>query len=247
MSLTLSDCNSREQKLLAYVADLELEVDRLRKQYLLLEQGASEAIRQIERPCVVASVSSFVQIAAATRALTGLLQDLHEPFEQSPAFDQVVVIAVRPLIEQVFRWQQRVHSAPYTSLHLQLNQERISWFPGRLRHILDNLLSNALRYRVATSGESRVIVALSANLSTYELRVTDNGRGMISETSRDGESPESFHHSSPARSAALGVGLPVVIALIEQSGGSVTQHSEPGSGVSVVATLPRYDVDDFLT
>jgi signal transduction histidine kinase len=52
--------------------------------------------------------------------------------------------------------------------------------------------------------------------------------------------------TSPARASGLGVGLAVVKLLVEQSGGELTVTSGLGQGTSLVATLPRYDVDDFL-
>jgi signal transduction histidine kinase len=70
--------------------------------------------------------------------------------------------------------------------------------------------------------------------------------GMPPEASLTDDYIELFHRSSPARSAELGVGLAVVKVLIEQSGGTLVRNGESGSGTSFVATLPRYDVDDFL-
>jgi signal transduction histidine kinase len=45
----------------------------------------------------------------------------------------------------------------------------------------------------------------------------------------------------------LGVGLSVVRLLVEQSGGTLTVQSEGGRGTDFVLTLPRYDIDDYLT
>jgi signal transduction histidine kinase len=45
----------------------------------------------------------------------------------------------------------------------------------------------------------------------------------------------------------MGVGLPVVKLLIEQSGGSLHVESSEGKGSQFVAMLPRYDLGDYLT
>src|SRR6188474_3455120 len=92
-----------------------------------------------------------------------------------PAHDQVIAIAVRPLAEQVFRWQQRLEGAPKVALQLDLGSEHVEWFPARLRHILDNLFSNSLRYRDADKAESWVRVGLRVSPRSYEFRVSDNG------------------------------------------------------------------------
>jgi signal transduction histidine kinase len=152
---------------------------------------------------------------------------------------------VRPLVERLFRWQQRLSEAPHAVLHLELSAEFINWFPVRFRHILDNLLSNALRYRDPHKGESRVAVLLSHHAELLELRVTDNGLGLPT----DGlvTASEYLNRSAYLRSPGMGVGLAVVKLLIEQSGGSFYVESDEGKGSQFVALLPRFDVGDYLT
>jgi signal transduction histidine kinase len=156
----------------------------------------------------------------------------------------VVAIALRPLIEQVFRWQQRLQNAAGVDLQIDLQSEHMEWFPARLRHILDNLLSNALKYHDPDKLQAWVRLELRTSTKSYELRISDNGIGLPDD--ERGELLELFHRSAPARAAGLGVGLPVVKLLLEQSGGSLTMDSGLGQGTTFVAILPRYDVDDFL-
>src|SRR4051812_46260686 len=137
--------------LLAYVADLELEVDRLRKQGQFVQHEARRTLKRINKICANttgagAVMPSLAEIAQATGELAAVLRDLQELPGYHPAHDQVVAIAVRPLVEQVFRWQQRLVGAPQVALELELDSEHVEWFPARLRHILDNLLSNSLKY-----------------------------------------------------------------------------------------------------
>jgi hypothetical protein len=97
--------------LLAYVADLELEVDHLRKQGQLVQQETRDALKRILRSCAgtaeLGEAAALTQIAATAQELAGVLREMREPAGYHPAHDQVVAIAVRPLAEQVFRWQQR--------------------------------------------------------------------------------------------------------------------------------------------
>jgi signal transduction histidine kinase len=242
---------SKIRLLLPYVADLELEVDRLRKQGEFVQQEARETLKRIQLICRDATqpentLHPLAEIDQATQQLAGVLRDLHEPPGYHPAHDQVIAIAVRPLAEQVFRWQQRLEGAPQVVLQLELESEHVEWFPARLRHILDNLISNAVKYRDPNKGESWVRVGLRVLPRGYELRVSDNGLGMPWEVDR-GEVFELFYRAAPARAAGLGVGLAVVNMLVEQSGGTLTVDSGEGQGSTFVVVLPRYDVDDYLT
>lgn len=58
---------------------------------------------------------------------------------------------------------------------------------------------------------------------------------------------ELFYRAAPTRAAGLGIGLPVVKMLVEQSGGTLTVESGEGQGTTFTLVLPRYDVDDYLT
>jgi signal transduction histidine kinase len=238
------------QLLLTYVADLELEVDRLRKQAQFVRHEVRQAIKRVRLFCSEGAqdgqaLPALGGIDHAAKELGALLHDMQEPSGYHPAHDQVIAIAMRPLIEQVFRLQQRLLGAPKVALRLSLEAEHVEWFPARLRHILDNLLSNCLKYRDADKDEAWVQLALRVVPEAYEFRVTDNGVGMPPEV--HDQMFELFHRAAPTRAAGLGVGLAVVKMLVEQSGGSLRVDSGEGQGSAFVVVLPRYDVDDFLT
>jgi signal transduction histidine kinase len=228
--------------LLAYVADLELEVDRLRKQGQFLRHEVRDGLRRIVR--LGAGATAPAELAAAARELDAVLRDLDDTPGYHPAHDQVVAVAVRPLAEQVFRWQRRLTGNAAVALRLELEVDHVEWFPARLRHILDNLFSNALRYRDPVKGEAWVLLGLRATDAAYEFRVSDNGMGLPAD---DRRAFELLSRAAPVRAAGLGVGLPVVKLLVEGSGGTLSVRSEEGRGTDFVLTLPRYDVDDFLT
>src|SRR5437588_4067278 len=229
------------QRLLAYVADLELEVDRLRRHNHLLCQESRAAVRHIEG---LGAGFPRAEVLRTTGHLAEVLHDLQESPGYHPAHDQVAAIAVRPLAEQVFRWQQRLVGAPEAVLRLALESEHVDWFPARLRHILDSLVSNALKYRDPGKAEVWVRLALRASPEGYEFRVSDNGIGLPPE--ERAQVFDLFYRAAPARAAGLGVGLAVVQLLVQQSGGSLTVDSGEGQGTTFIVVLPRYDVDDYL-
>jgi signal transduction histidine kinase len=234
-------------QLVAYIADLELEVDRLRKQDRYLRYVCArefEGVRHaLQDPALPEGTSATLQKAMCE--LSAVIDDLDESPASHPAADKVAAVAVRPLIEQVFRWQQRLSNTPHAILHLELTAESVDWFPIRLRHILENLISNALRYHDPSKGESRVAVILDHHAESLELRIADNGVGLPTEgllTAAD-----YLNRSASQRSSGTGVGLAVVKLLIEQSGGSLFVESGQSKGTQFVATLPRFDLGDYLT
>jgi signal transduction histidine kinase len=229
-------------RLLAYVAELELEVDRLRKQGRFVRQEVRNGLSRVER--LSAGPAAPAELSAAVKDLAAVLDDLHDPPGYHPAHDQVVAIAVRPLVEQVFRAQRRLSGNAGVVLRLELEADHVEWFPGRLRHILDNLFCNALRYSDPARAGSWVLLGLRATDAAYEFRVSDNGTGLPAGAGE--QAFELLSRAAPVR-AGVGVGLPVVRLLVEQSGGTVAVRSEEGRGTDFVLTLPRYEVADFLT
>jgi signal transduction histidine kinase len=235
-------------RLLAYVADLELEVDRLRRRGTFLEREATGTLLKILKLCTGPTpgdpLPTLGEVEATARALVEVVKDLHDTPGYHPAHDQVVAIAVRPLAEQVFRWQQRLTGAREVKLRLEMDEEHVEWFPARLRHILDNLLAHALRYRDPSAPEQWVSLRLRATAGGYELRVSDNGVGPAG--GEDRRVLELFYRAAPIRATGLGAGLSVVKLLVEQSGGSLTASPRDGRGTDFVLRLPRYDLLDYL-
>lgn len=246
---TISTEQTQLQVVMNYAAELELEVDRLRRRDQFLQQEALDHIRQAVSLCRLTGQSqnegeALRAVMEACDAFAKLLRDLHETPGYHPSFDQVIAIALRPLAEQVFRWQQRLSGATNAVLRLDLQPDSITWFPARLRHILDNLISNALRYRDPEKGEIRVGLQLRIVDFHYELQFTDNGLGIPYDKAEG--MMELFYRAAPTRSTGLGVGLAVVKLLVEHSCGTISVSSGEGQGTSVTVVLPRYDLDDHV-
>jgi signal transduction histidine kinase len=235
-----------ERQLLTYVADLELEVDRLRKQATFVQQEVRATLKRLQLLSGngTSNAPKLAEIDRETQQLTEVLRDVQEPPGYHPAHDQVIALAMRPLLEQVFRAQQRLVGATNVALRLELESEYLEWFPARLRHILENLISNALKYRDPSKDQSWVCVGLRDVPDGYELRVSDNGLGLPD--GRADQVLDLYFRAAPTRAAGLGVGLAVVQLLVERSGGTLAVDTTEGRGTTFVAILPRYDVNDYL-
>jgi hypothetical protein len=107
-----------------YITDLELEVDRLRKQLQqICQEGRELCVRETSAPPSGGNCDE----------LRELINDVLDEVQSRPALDRIEPIMLRKLIESVFRWQQRLENRPQTTLVLSLGAVRIDWFPIRLR------------------------------------------------------------------------------------------------------------------
>lgn len=115
---------------------------------------------------------------------------------------------------------------------IQLDPAVVEADPTRIREVLANLISNALRYTpekgeiavmLKPGGENRAVVA-----------VQDSGRGIPPE-----DLPrifDRFYKSSDSRGS--GLGLAISRSLVAAHHGEISARSEPGQGTTIEFTLP---------
>jgi two-component system phosphate regulon sensor histidine kinase PhoR len=109
---------------------------------------------------------------------------------------------------------------------------------AQLTQVVDNLLSNAVRYGSAESG-CKIRVSATVEDSMLRLEVSDNGSGIPRQhlpfvTRR-------FYRVDAARSrdtGGTGLGLAIVKHIVERHRGTLAIDSEPGNGTRVTVRLP---------
>jgi two-component system OmpR family sensor kinase len=110
----------------------------------------------------------------------------------------------------------------------------------RLRQVLDNLLSNALRHTPSgTTVEVRVDSRNSGGGAIVAVEVADQGPGMAEEHAA--RAFERFYRADPSRNRAgggAGLGLAIVAALVAGHSGTVRVDTAPGDGARFTVELP---------
>lgn len=110
--------------------------------------------------------------------------------------------------------------------------------PGRLRELVINLMSNAVKYNVP--GGSVLVTAEGADDGTVRLIVKDTGIGIPEE-----DQPrvfERFYRVDKGRSkkaGGTGLGLAIVKHTTALYGGKIDLKSKPGVGTEITITLPE--------
>lgn len=99
---------------------------------------------------------------------------------------------------------------------------------------LSDILENA-----AKAGATRVVVRLWWAGSVFWLEVSDNGPGLPAAVADDPTDP----YRTTRRERPVGLGLALLRAAAEQTGGSVQIVSRPGQGVCVRAAFPMGHLD----
>lgn len=144
------------------------------------------------------------------------------------------VTAIRQVFALVIRRHERAASERRIEFHLNVSDpaDQLVLDPIRIDQVIDNLVSNALRY-VPDGG----VIELTARQITtgVQLAVIDSGSGIAPE-----HLPhvfERFYNADPARARVMGsgLGLSIVRAIVEAHGGQVRVESRPGRTAFVIS------------
>jgi two-component system phosphate regulon sensor histidine kinase PhoR len=106
----------------------------------------------------------------------------------------------------------------------------------RLRQVVDNILSNAVKYNMHSGS---IAVTLRGADGVAELRVTDTGRGMTDDEQKN--LFDRFYRADSVRGSSVhgtGLGLNISRDIMRRHGGDLRLETGDGEGATAIATLP---------
>jgi signal transduction histidine kinase/ActR/RegA family two-component response regulator len=189
--------------------------------YVLEEIGGRSPAAARQRELMQRQVRRLVRLVddllEVSRVTLGTVSLLREPVELHELLDHC--LQSLGLAEQA--------AARRLRLAVAAEAATVDGDRARLEQVVSNLVQNAITY---TPPGGEVAIDLRRRDDLVVLRVRDNGAGMAAETMERLFEPFTHPAESPPGSAApLGLGLPLVRALVELHGGAVEARS-PGLG-----------------
>jgi signal transduction histidine kinase/CheY-like chemotaxis protein/HPt (histidine-containing phosphotransfer) domain-containing protein len=209
-----------------------------------LEILALDALDERQRELVDVAMGS-------ARALLAVIGDVLDFSKIEAGFLDLapVTVAVGPLVSEVVG--QHRHAARLRGLELTTTLDPALGAAlgaahvvdaGRLRQVLGNLLSNAMKFtrEGGVTVDVTVLDGGGANRTQrVALAVSDTGIGIAAEDQRRLFVPFTQASTDHARSSeGTGLGLAICRQLVEAMGGTVTLDSAPGAGTTVTVELP---------
>ena len=190
------------------------------------------AVEELESPSPDLDVLHHVTSSARTHGRT-LAEEVNTLLQYSSSSSDLSHIDHRPvdakaLVEEAIAASAAMRTAATNTLELHYSGRRSVVTAERLvRHVIDNLLSNANRY--CTHGH---IVVRCAVDDSFELSVSDTGPG-IPEDERESVFQPRFRSSVNARIGprGMGIGLALAKGWVDHLGGSITFESGDGGTI----------------
>lgn len=107
---------------------------------------------------------------------------------------------------------------------------------SRLSIILNNLISNSIRYQNPQQADPFVEIEVAITPSSADIRITDNGIGI---ESKNHEKVFNMFYRVSTQSVGSGLGLYIVKETVEKLNGVIKLESEPGKGTVFNIHLPN--------
>jgi signal transduction histidine kinase/tetratricopeptide (TPR) repeat protein len=199
----------------------------LKKSGDALPEVQRQNLKKVEKSAVdlVGIVNDVLDLA---KIEAGKLSVRADPFAVADLLDEVLASAASIVGDRPLRLEKRYGSAPPHML-----TDRV-----RLRQIVLNLVSNAIRFTPA--GSIAVEVEHDTGRDLVRIAVVDTGVGIAEADRARVFEPFDQADNAPARaSGGTGLGLSIVRRLCELLGGNVALDSTVGSGSRFTVELPR--------
>lgn len=229
----LTDRRERvEEQRKAMVADVAHELRNPLNNLRVWLEAAQDGVADLDQ----ALTASLLEEALRLQHLVDDLQDLAAADAGTLRLHFEVVSATDVLHQAVSAYQVAARTAGVTLTVTAPDDLTLHADPIRLRQLLDNLVSNALRH---TPPGGAVTLTAENSAGEVVLRVADTGTGIGPE-----DLPrvfDRFWRADPSRSrrtGGSGLGLAIVRQLATAHGGTVTAESTLGKGTAFTLHLP---------
>jgi signal transduction histidine kinase len=199
----------------------------LRRGLYALAQGFGGELKPLQSELVTSA-------SQEAEKLNDLMSDLIEIAELDTGKRELKFERLRPLpalreaadrfCDEASQKRIRIEVSAYADIALVKADRRA------LRSILDNLLSNAIRF---TPPEGEILLAAEEIKDRVQFTVRDSGRGIEAE-----RLSTIFDRFNPFSESGTGMGLALVRRLVESLGGQIAVESRLGHGTTFRFSLP---------
>lgn len=195
-----------------------LEKEQQRRLLTIIDQQSKELLEQINQ------VLDAAKIEAGRFSITKVNSNMSE----------IIDNAIEPFMPAAKKKQILISTDIYYPL------PKVDVDPVRINQVLNNLISNSLKF---TPANGKITVSAKAEDGYLTVSVSDNGMGVPEADQKDLFSKYYQIRTNPHELAkkGTGLGLYIVKGIVEAHGGTVGIISHPGEGAKIYFKLPFED------
>lgn len=146
-------------------------------------------------------------------------------------------ILLRPLVEEILDTLQYTDQADKLSFNVDIADDYVLRTDAyRLRIVLNNLISNSIKYADFSKQKSTVAIEAGKEADYYYINVIDNGIGIKKDLQ---DKVFNMFFRATEKSTGSGLGLYIVSESLKKMNGQLSLESEPGAGSKFIIKLPQ--------
>ena len=158
-------------------------------------------------------------------------------FEKNKLNSPKEEITFEEVIQEISGGHIFIDEAKGLKLQMEIHQDiKFISDKRRINVILNNLISNAIKYRDASKGNSFVYILVHCSKENAIITIEDNGIGIAD---KEKEKIFEMFYRATALSSGSGLGMYIVKETIEKLGASIHLESELGVGTKITVTIPQ--------
>ena len=196
------------------------------------EEQLDEATRRSFGATIRAEATRMLRLIEELMSLSRIEADRFRPPSEMVSAADVIALAMEQCAEFARRRGASIDATIDPGLPRFRGDQR------QLVQLVDNLVTNAIRYGCSGEGNA-VAVTAGREGSSLVLTVRDSGQGIAAEHLP--RLTERFYRVDAARSSedrGTGLGLAIVKHIVERHRGTLAIRSAPGAGTEVIVRLP---------
>lgn len=146
-------------------------------------------------------------------------------------------ITFEEVIQEISGGHIFIDEAKGLKLQMEIHQDiKFISDKRRINVILNNLISNAIKYRDTSKGNPFVYILVHCSKENAIITIEDNGIGIAD---KEKEKIFEMFYRATALSSGSGLGMYIVKETIEKLGASIHLESELGVGTKITVTIPQ--------
>jgi signal transduction histidine kinase len=147
-------------------------------------------------------------------------------------------INFQPLINDIIEAYQFLPNADRIDFKVSIyGTQKVTADLFRLQLVLNNLISNAIKYYNPYEPHPFIEIAVASNTKSFELTISDNGIGITEEFK---DKIFNMFQRATTQAHGSGIGLYLVKKALAKMKGKVEVQSEYGKGTKFILTIPNH-------
>jgi PAS domain S-box-containing protein len=172
--------------------------------------------------------------------LDNFIQDIVNYSRNSRLEIEPVEISFEKKIKEIINELQFMEGAENIQFRTSIS-ESVAFYSdnSRINVILNNLISNAIKYRDRAKSDHTVHISIETNSKKAIIKIEDNGQGIPPQYQK--KVFQMFFRASE-KSTGSGLGLYIVKEMVDKLKGTIKLQSEPGKGAIFTIELPNFKI-----